>query len=33
MGDIQPQKQRKMAAAKKQDDDEDNWGNVDALLD
>jgi intraflagellar transport protein 88 len=31
MGDIQP-KARKMAAAKKQDEDDDNWGNVDALL-
>jgi hypothetical protein len=32
MADIQP-KARKMAAAnKKQDEDDDNWGNVDALL-
>jgi len=31
MGEIQP-KARKMAAAKKQDEDDDNWGNVDALL-
>ena len=33
MADIQPQK-KKMAggANKKQEDDEDNWGNVDALL-
>ena len=31
MADIQP-KVRKMAATKKQDEDDDNWGNVDALL-
>ncbi len=31
MGEIQP-KARKMAAAKKAEEDEDNWGNVDALL-
>ena len=31
MADIQP-KARKMAAAKKNDEDDDEWGNVDALL-